>query len=89
MHVLPSGALHRDVDDEFVLVAAAPMYLDRTVVVGEFGFEPDTFDAGRKHQLRVGTVHQAGDVNGGVEQCDRRRVGQLDVGVQPTRHRPA
>ncbi len=65
------------------------MYLDRTVVVGEFGFEPDTFNADRKHQLRVGTVHQAGDVNGSVEQCDRRRLGQPDIGVQCPRRRAA
>ncbi len=51
--------------------------------------KPDTFNADRKHQLRVGTVHQAGDVNGGVEQCDRRRLGQLDIGVQYPRRRAA
>ena len=65
------------------------MYLDRTAFIGEFGFEPDTFDADRKHQLEVGTVHQTGDVNGGVEQCDRRRLGQLDIGVQRPRRRAA
>ena len=57
--------------------------------IGEFGCKPDTFDGGRKHQPRVGAVRQAGDVNGGVEQGDRRRLRQADIGVQSTRGRPA
>jgi hypothetical protein len=50
------------------------MHLDRTVLIGEFGVKPDAFDADGKHRRCVGTVHHAGDVNGSVEQCDRRRL---------------
>ena len=92
MHVLPSGALHRDVDDQFVLVAAAPTYLDRTAVIGEFGFEPDAVDTGRKHQLRVGTVRPGGRrerrrraVRPSMRRTARRRRATHPA---PTRHEP-
>ena len=88
-HVLPSGAFMAMSTTKLVAVAASPTHLDRTVRIGEFGCEPDAFDGSRKHQLRVGAVRQAGDVNGGVEQCDRRRLRQADIGVQSSRRRPA
>ena len=35
--VLPSGVFHSDVDDQRILIAtAAPIHLDRTVVIGDF-----------------------------------------------------
>ena len=89
MQVLPSGAVHRDVDDELFIVATAPMHLDAAALVGKLGVEPDACDRSRNHQPRIGAVQQPGDVNGGVEQRDCRGFGQLNVGVQFAGRRPA
>ena len=85
------GAVRRldgDVDDDFVGGTGQPAYFHRTLRIIETGCQPEALDSGRDHQPRIGFIHQSGDVDGGVEQCHGRRLGQADIGDSAVRRGP-
>ena len=41
------------------------------MIIGQFRAESDARKAGGKHQLGVGTVREAGKLDGGIEKCHR------------------